>query len=330
LYQIWQRLLVHSEIGIRDSFFDVGGSSISAIKLAHAISEEFGQKLGVAEIVAHPSIEALAARLRRGSGGPPDNLIEFRPAAAGECGPRRVVCVHPAGGTAFCYLALAKVLPADYGVYGIQSPGVNPGEAFLPTVEAMAESYLRRIEHLLDGPLLLTGLSYGGLVAYEMGRRLALAGNTRVSVLLLDTQGTDDPEGRAAIEPVDLPEFRDKLIKFNGMYPGIEDAQIEQYFRIYNHNRLSMRDYLTPPSPARLVLLQAVANRDAADVEQAQQFWGRRTHDGLTIEVVHCDHWEILESDEVRGVAALISTELDRLDRLDRLSAEPATAGRRT
>jgi hypothetical protein len=36
---------------------------------------------------------------------------------------------------------------------------------------------------------------------------------------------------------VDLAEFRDKLVKFNGMYPGIDDDQIEQYFRVYNHNR---------------------------------------------------------------------------------------------
>ena len=326
LYQIWERLLLQPDIGIRDSFFDVGGSSISAIKLAHAIEEEFGQRLPISEIVAHPSIEALGARLRdgsSGSAGPPGNLIEFRPGHAAPHGSaagqsyRRVVCVHPAGGTAFCYLSLAKVLPASYGVYGIQSPGVNPGETFLPGVEAMAESYLRLIEPMLDGgPLVLTGLSYGGLVAYEMGRRLALAGNQAVSVVLLDTQGTDDPAERAAIEPVDLPEFRDKLIKFNGMYPGIEDAQIEQYFRIYNHNRLSMRDYLTPPSPARLVLLQAVANRDPADVEQALEFWGRRAGNassGLTVEAVHCDHWEILETDEVRGVAALIDRELDCL-----------------
>jgi thioesterase domain-containing protein len=232
-----------------------------------------------------------------------------------------VVCVHPAGGTAFCYLSLAKVLPTDYGVYGIQSPGVNPGESFLPTVEAMAESYLELISPYLDGgPLVLTGLSYGGSVAYEMGRRLALAGHSGVSVLLLDTQGTDDPAERAGIEPVDLPEFRDKLIKFNGMYPGIEDAQIEQYFRIYNHNRLTMRDYLSPPSPAPLVLLQAVANRDPADVAQALEFWTRRAGapTGLTVEVVECDHWEILETDEVRGVAALIEAEFAAL------TAEPA------
>ncbi|HEY0166884.1 MAG TPA: amino acid adenylation domain-containing protein [Jatrophihabitans sp.] len=322
LYKIWERLLLQPDIGISDSFFDVGGSSISAIKLAHAINEAFGQRLPISEIVAHPSIEALAARLRRGAGGPPGNLIEFRPGDA-EPGQahRRVVCVHPAGGTAFCYLSLAKALPAAFGVYGIQSPGVNPGEAFLPTVEAMAEAYLRLIEPMLDGPLVLTGLSYGGLVAYEMGRRLALAGNTRVSVLLLDTQGTDDPAERAEIEPVELPEFRDKLIKFNGMYPGIEDSQIEQYFRVYNHNRLSMRDYLTPPSPARLVLLQAVANRDEASVRQALEFWQRRAGQGLAVEVVDCDHWEILETDEVRGVAALIGRELDCLSRPDEVGS---------
>ncbi|MEO7261300.1 MAG: amino acid adenylation domain-containing protein [Jatrophihabitantaceae bacterium] len=317
LYKIWERLLLQPDIGIRDSFFDVGGSSISAIKLAHAIGEEFGQRLPISEIVAHPSIEALAARLRRGSGGPPGNLIEFRRGQArpGE-GRRQVVCVHPAGGTAFCYLSLAKVLPAAYGVYGIQSPGVNPGETFLPTVEAMAEAYLRLIEPLLDGPLVLTGLSYGGLVAYEMGRRLALAGNHGVSVVLLDTQGTDDPVERAEIEQVDLPEFRDKLIKFNGMYPGIANSQIEQYFRIYNHNRLTMRNYLTPPSAARLALLQAAGNRDEASVRQALEFWRRRADDapgGLTVDVVDCDHWEILETDEVRGVAALIGRELDCL-----------------
>lgn len=318
LYRIWSELLVQRDIGIADSFFDVGGSSISAIKLAHAIAEEFGQRLPVAEIVAHPSIEALAARLRAGTDSPPGNLIEFRPGSSSSGQPRRrVVCVHPAGGTAFCYLALAKVLADDCGVYGIQSPGVNPGEEFLPTVEAMAESYLELIGPYLDGgPLVLTGLSYGGSVAYEMGRRLAASGYSTVSVLLLDTQGTDDPVERAAIEPVDLAEFRDKLIKFNGMYPGIEDAQIEQYFRIYNHNRLTSRDYLTPPSPARLVLLQAVANREPDDVREAQEFWGRRAlgPGGLAVEVVDCDHWEILETDEVRGVAALIERQFADLE----------------
>lgn len=319
LYQIWKRLLLHPDIGIGDRFFDVGGTSISAIKLAHAIGEAFGETLPVHEIMLHPTIEALGGRLRRGaSGRPPSNLIEFR---AGD-GAGRVICVHPAGGTAFCYLSLAKALPESLGVYGVQSPGVNPGEEFLPTVEAMAEAYLGQVAHLLDGPVVLTGLSYGGLVAYEMGRRLARAGHPGLSVVLLDTLGTDDPAHRGAIEPVDMAEFRDKLVKFNGMYPGIDDEQIDQYHRVYNHNRSTMRDYRTPASPARLVLLQATAGRDEGFLREVRAFWRRRGDADFLLEQVHCDHWDILESAVVLRVAALLRREMDRLH--DARAATPA------
>ncbi|WP_053804071.1 non-ribosomal peptide synthetase [Streptomyces rimosus] len=311
LYRIWQRVLVRSEIGIGDNFFDIGGTSISAIKLAHAVREEFGETLPVREIMLHPTIEALGGRLRRGAPDRPDsNLIEFR---AGD-GRRRVICVHPAGGTAFCYLSLAKALPESFAVYGIQSPGVNPGETFLPTVEAMAEAYLALVAPLLDGPVVLTGLSYGGLVAHEMGRRLAESGRTDVSVVLLDTQGSDGPVDPAATAPVDMAEFRDKLVKFNGMYPGIDDEQIDQYFRIYNHNRRTAGAYPGPPSAARTVLVQAV--EDGADTpfrRDVRDFWQRRAKGDFVVEPAYCDHWEMLESAEVLRVAALVEAELARL-----------------
>jgi thioesterase domain-containing protein len=248
---------------------------------------------------------------------PPSNLIEFRPGTGGG----RVVCVHPAGGTAFCYLALAKALPEPYGVYGIQSPGVNLGEDFLPTIEAMAEAYLGLLDPLPPAPTVLTGLSYGGLVAYEMGRRLALAGRGDVGVVLLDTLGTDDAVHREAIEPVDMAEFRDKLVKFNGMYPGIDDKQVEQYKNIYNHNRLTMRDYLAPPSSLPLVLLQSTGGRDEDFLHEVQEFWRRRAGPGFRLEFTGTDHWELLESAEVRRVAELL------LDELDRVTATPSGAG---
>ncbi|ATL25252.1 non-ribosomal peptide synthetase [Streptomyces formicae] len=310
LYRIWQRLLLQTEIGISDSFFDVGGTSISAIKLAHAVREEFGETLPVRDILQHPTIEALGERLRRGaSGPPPSNLLELR---AGE-GQARVVCVHPAGGTAFCYLSLAKALPESVGVQGIQSPGVNPGEEFLPSVEAMAEAYLKLIEPLPDGPLVLTGLSYGGLVAHEMGRRLAAAGRERLSVVLLDTQATDDPVLRVPTEPVGMAEFRDKLIKFNGMYPGIDDRQIEQYHHIYNHNLHTSRDHVPASTTARTVLLEAVEGTTDEMLGAVREFWRRRAEGEYAVESVKCDHWEMLESSEVLRAAATIEAELARL-----------------
>ncbi|PSM45376.1 non-ribosomal peptide synthetase [Streptomyces dioscori] len=313
LFQIWRGILLGPDFGIRDSFFDIGGTSLSAIKMAHGIRAALGTTVPVRDLMLHPTIEGLGGLVRRGrSETPPSNLIEFRKGGTGG----NVVCVHPAGGTAFCYLPLAGTLPPDVGLYGIQSPGVNPGEAFLPDVEAMAEAYLRLVEPFGDGPLVLTGLSYGGLVAHEMGRRLADAGRTDVSVVLLDTQATEDPEVRAiATEPVDLAEFRDKLVMFNGMYPGIDDEQIDTYFRIYNHNRLTARDHLPAPSTARLVLMQAVGGTttDPASLPEVREFWRRRAENGFRLELLDCDHWEVLESGTSPQVAAVLSAELAAL-----------------
>ncbi|MFJ9629578.1 amino acid adenylation domain-containing protein [Streptomyces sp. NPDC101175] len=307
LYRIWQRILLHPDIGVSDNFFEIGGTSLSAIKMAHAVTETFGRRLPVGEVMTRPTIEALAALLREdGTAQDPGCLIEFRPGT----GPR-VVCVHPAGGTAFCYLPLATVLPENVGLYGIQSPGVNPGEERLPTVEAMAEAYLRLLEPPGEHPLVLTGLSYGGLVAHEMGRLLAAAGHRAVSVVLLDTQATDDASARAEIGAVDATEFRDKLVRFNGMYPGIDDAQVDRYFHLYNHNRLTAREHLPATSPARLVLAQAVPDgTDTPFHAEVRAFWRRRAEGAFRVETLECDHWEILESAGAVRVGTLLGAEL--------------------
>ena len=312
LYQIWKSLLLAPQIGIRDNFFNVGGTSIAAIKMAHAIGEAFAVDVPIRVVIGHPTIEALGGWLRAGASpaAAQSNLIEFRRGA----GQRNVVCIHPAGGTAFCYLSLAKVLPDSVGVYGVQSPGLNPGEATEPTVEAMAEAYLRLIEPLSAQPLVLTGLSFGGLVAYEMARRLTAAGKRQVTVVLLDTQGSDDPSFREQIGTVDMAEFRDKLVRFNGMYPGIEDAQVERYFHLYNHNRLAMAAYTCEPRAGRVVLIQAREGFSRQQLHELRGFWRRRAGDGYWVKLVNGGHWDMLESAEVHRVSQTLKRELQRFD----------------
>ena len=312
LYQIWKSLLLAPQIGIRDNFFNVGGTSIAAIKMAHEISQQFAVEVPVRVVLSYPTIEALGGWLRVGANPAlaQSNLIEFRRGS----GQHNVVCIHPAGGTAFCYLSLAKVLPDETGVYGVQSPGLNPGESTEPTVEAMAEAYLRQIEPLTEQPLILTGLSFGGLVAYEMARRLTAAGHRQVTVVLLDTQGSDDPGFREQIGTVDMAEFRDKLVRFNGMYPGIEDAQVERYFNIYNHNRLAMAAYECAPRAGRVVLIQAREDFSRHQLHELRGFWRRRAGSGYLAKLVSGGHWDMLESAEIHRVSQIIRRELQRFD----------------
>lgn len=312
LYQIWKSLLLAPQIGIRDNFFSVGGTSIAAIKMAHEIGRTFSVQVPVRVVLGYPTIEALGGWLRVGANpaAAQSNLIEFRRGV----GRHNVVCIHPAGGTAFCYLSLAKVLPDSVGVYGVQAPGLNPGEHPEPTVEAMADAYLRLIDPLVGQPLVLTGLSFGGLVAYEMARRLAAAGQRQVTVVLLDTQGSDDPSFREQIGTVDMAEFRDKLVRFNGMYPGIEDAQVERYLHIYNHNRLAMAAYECPPQAGRVVLVQAREGFNRGQLHELRGFWRRRAGNGYLAKLVNGGHWDMLESAEVHRVSHAIRHELQRFD----------------
>ncbi len=312
LYQIWKGLLLASQIGIRDNFFNVGGTSIAAIKMAHQVREVFGIELPIRVVIGHPTIEALGGWIRSGAGPTTaqGSLIEFRRGA----GQRNVVCIHPAGGTAFCYLSLAKVLDESVGVYGVQSPGLNPGETTEPTVEAMAIAYMRLIEPLLAQPLILTGLSFGGLVAYEMARRLTAAGYRQVTVVLLDTQGSDNSAYRQQMAPVDMAEFRDKLVRFNGMYPGIDDAQVERYFQIYNHNRMAVADYVCAPKAGRVVLIQAREGFNRAQLHGLRSFWRRRAGDGYLARLVNGGHWDMLETVELQRVARTLEQELRRFD----------------
>ncbi|MEU6120409.1 amino acid adenylation domain-containing protein [Streptomyces sp. NPDC047123] len=313
LYRIWRQVLVHPDIGITDDFFAVGGTSLSAIKVAHLIREEFGQTLATRDVLQYPTVERLAARLRGQTPAPPeDGLVEFRTGRAGQ----RVVCVHPAGGTAFCYLPLSSALPDGIRVQGIQARGIDPGEEPLASVEEMAEHYLTLLRAEPDEVLVLCGLSFGGLVAHEMGRRLALAGHRGVSVVLLDTHATDDPVERQRFAPVDAAEFRDKLVRFNGMYPGIDDAQIDRYFQIYNHNRTAARDYVPRASDAPLLLVQAAEAEVAEGGDPVaagaalRQFWRARARAGLTVEMVDGGHWDVLEGERIPRIADLITGRL--------------------
>ncbi|MEU6990131.1 amino acid adenylation domain-containing protein [Streptomyces sp. NPDC046465] len=322
--RIWRQVLVHRDLGITDDFFAVGGTSLSAIKVAHLIREEFGQTLAPRDVLQYPTVERLAARLRGQAPAAPDNgLLEIRAGRDGQ----RVVCVHPAGGTAFCYLPLAGALPDGIRAQGIQAPGIDPGEEPLRSVEAMAEHYLTLLRPDPDEALVICGLSFGGLVAHEMGRRLALTGHRGVSVVLLDTHGTNDPAERERFAPVDFAEFRDKLVRFNGMYPGIDDAQIDRYFRIYNHNREAARDYVPGASGAPLLLVQA-ADAEVAEGgdpvaagEALRRFWRDRAAAGLTVEMVDGGHWDVLEGERIPRIAGLIA---ERLTRPAATAAAPA------
>jgi amino acid adenylation domain-containing protein len=65
LIAIWERALGRSGIGVRDNFFDLGGYSVVAAKVMQGIDEECGKRLPIVTLFSAPTIEQLAALLRK-------------------------------------------------------------------------------------------------------------------------------------------------------------------------------------------------------------------------------------------------------------------------
>ncbi|MGH9361313.1 MAG: alpha/beta fold hydrolase, partial [Thermoanaerobaculia bacterium] len=132
----------------------------------------------------------------------PSVLVRLRPGASRH----PLFLIHPLSGELLLYRHLVSALAADQAVYGFQARGFAAEEQPLETIEAMADAY---VEALLafqpEGPFLLAGSSMGGLVAFEMARRLRAGGHEVALTALLDAPAPgrlalESPEGDAGGE----------------------------------------------------------------------------------------------------------------------------------
>jgi thioester reductase-like protein len=63
LVQIWRDLLGTERIGINDSFFDLGGNSLTAVQMVARVRETFDAKISLRELFEKPTIAALTSML---------------------------------------------------------------------------------------------------------------------------------------------------------------------------------------------------------------------------------------------------------------------------
>ncbi len=61
---VWREVLGTAEIGLDDSFFDLGGNSLRIVAVANALRERLARPIAVAQLFQHLTVRALAASLR--------------------------------------------------------------------------------------------------------------------------------------------------------------------------------------------------------------------------------------------------------------------------
>ncbi|SOD59515.1 amino acid adenylation domain-containing protein [Streptomyces zhaozhouensis] len=188
LARLWAEELGLDRVGTADTFRDLGGHSIAALRIALRVREATGVEVPIAGLLTGGTVASLAAGIDGGGRFEGSVLVPLR-----ERGGRTpYFLVHPLGGSVFCYAALTEALPEDQPVYAFQVADLAGGEG-PESIEAMAGLYLRELRAVQPhGPYRLGGWCLGGVVAYEMARRLADEGE-RIEILAVVSSSIEDP-----------------------------------------------------------------------------------------------------------------------------------------
>jgi amino acid adenylation domain-containing protein len=182
--RVWQDVLGAPVGSPEDDFFDAGGDSLRALTFMIELERAFGSRLSPTLINEAPRFNQLCAVL--GEYRAP-RYVPLVPLKAGS-GLAPIFFIHGIGGNIVEVLPAARRIAWPGAVIGIQARGLADGQAPHSSVEAMAADYSREIKaHQPTGPYYLCGYSFGGLVAFEIARRLSELGNEVRFVGLFDT-----------------------------------------------------------------------------------------------------------------------------------------------
>ncbi len=187
---LWKDALGLPRVGVTSRFFDIGGHSLLAVRIMAAVRDRYGVDIPLTQFFQNPTVAGMAAVIEgraRGERSPADDtpftLVPIQP--KGSLPP--LFCVATAGGVLFPYFNLATHLGPGQPLYGLQDPALEGNQLPFDSVEALAAYYVQVMRgHQPVGPYYLCGWSFGGTVAFEMGRQLRAAGEDVALLVIID------------------------------------------------------------------------------------------------------------------------------------------------
>ncbi len=202
LVHIWQDVLKLPSISTDANYFEMGGHSLQAVTLFAAIEKQLKVRLPVSLLFAAPTINQLAAAIRQqGQTSQWSSLVPIQPLGS----KTPLFCVHGGAGHVFHYHDLAQLLGMERPFYGLQPVlDETTHQSVFTDVEDMAAHYIQEMKMVQpEGPYLLSGFCYGGIVVYEMAQQLQQAGD-EVGLLVFIDPST--PHNKPDMPQADSPE----------------------------------------------------------------------------------------------------------------------------
>ncbi|WP_031467255.1 amino acid adenylation domain-containing protein [Sciscionella sediminilitoris] len=319
LAALFAELLGIEEVGAEEGFFELGGTSLLATRLAARARTELGIEVPIRALFEASTVARLAARLdEQGETEPPlEPVLELRTEGAGE----PLFCVHPAVALSWCYSGLLGHV--DGPVYGLQARGIAEQEPLPGTLTEAAHDYAERMRALAPGPYRLLGWSVGGLLAHAIAARLRELGE-RVELLALMDAYPMRAHGAALGDPdvgiarlardlgftpagdgLDAAGAARMLTGAGGVFAGLRAEHIERMYAAYlNLNHIARTH--EPPYYDGDMLLFAAARR-AGEVPASHTDWKPYVAGDIEVCEVDCTHAEMTEQGPLAVIGARLA-----------------------
>ena len=219
----WSSVLDRPVTSVDANFFELGGHSLLAARAVAALRERTGVRLSMQDLLAHPTPAALARELDRQHAGTSTAaaatagawLVPWSETTAGK---PTLLCVPPAGSGCGRFREWQAELGDAVSVVGVQLPGreTRLGEPHPASLDEIVSAVAKEAVELADPeqPIVVFGESFGGLIGYELTRRLTDLGRTPSAMVL------------AACEPPTVRTDPDGLVAFARQ--GLEGTELDE------------------------------------------------------------------------------------------------------
>jgi len=292
---VWCAILGVERVSINKDFFSLGGNSLLALKLISKLRKELGMKISIIDIYNNATIQELAKKRNTRS-----NLLSFYKEF--DETKKIILFLPPVFGSSIIFQDMAFGIEDQYNCFGVNYKGFEEDEKLSESIQEIASNIsielLDKLKILpqMDYPLSIVGYSMGALVAFELAKILEKE-NIPIVLYLIDRSVKLSKEEEISTSSAN--------ILLNNFQTQLDEISINQiHFRefYFNNCRLINNYCQTGKINGDIYVFESEANEVSSEMIN----WKELSDNGLMCHKIKGDHWQALESENVKYLSKLL------------------------
>jgi thioesterase domain-containing protein/acyl carrier protein len=295
LVQIFEKHLEVQPVGVKDDFFELGGHSLTALRIVSEIEETFNRSIPIPEFIEALTVEKISKTLHT-SDSSHSLLYLIGLQTLGAKPP--LFCVPASATTAMRFEKLAKYLGEDQPVYGFEYAGMDGKSEPFTSIHNMAQAFIQELRTVQPkGPYYLTGVCYGGVVAFEMAQQLLTQGQEVAFIGVLDSNFP--PRNRKSliyyyiltkqfIANIRGTEYKIHVPNLERASKGFsdDDPLKKRFQHAFTTHHIARMGYSSPPYPGVITRFST----DSPHAHRSTKGWQNATTRALDVQIIPGGH----------------------------------------